>query len=78
MVSFPVGGVDEVVEEGVTGLVVASHDPALMAEAVLTLLDDDEKRAAMSRAGRLETVRFSASATAEIHEARLAVLLAEC
>jgi len=44
VVSFPVGGVDEVVDEGVTGLVVPRHDPALMADAVAALLDDDDRR----------------------------------
>lgn len=75
VVSFPVGGVREVVEDGVTGLVLDRHDPAIMAEAVVTLLDDDATRRAMGREGRLQAARFSASATAEIYAERLAALL---
>jgi glycosyltransferase involved in cell wall biosynthesis len=77
VISFPVGGVREVVDDGVTGVVLANHDPACMAEAVVTLLVDDEARHAMSRAGRLETARFSASATAQIYAERLAAFLAD-
>ena len=76
VVSFPVGGVDEVVDEGVTGVVVARHDPWLMAAAVGALLDDDDLRASMSRAGRRATVRFSASATAVVYADRLAAFVA--
>ena len=76
MVSYPVGGVREVVEDGVTGVVLADHDPGAMAEAVGALLDDSGMRSAMGRAGRLETVRFSASATAQIYAERLASALA--
>ncbi len=75
VVSFPVGGVDEVVDEGVTGVVVARHDPGLMADAVGALLDDDDLRASMGRAGRRETVRFSAAATAAVYAERLAAFL---
>lgn len=75
VITFPVGGVCEVVDDGVTGVVLDRHDQALMAEAVLKLLDDDDTRRAMGREGRLQTARFSASATAEIYAERLAALL---
>jgi glycosyltransferase involved in cell wall biosynthesis len=75
VVSYPVGGVDEVVDDDVTGVLLASHDPGPMAEAVVRLLDDDATREAMSRAGRLEIDRFSASTTAETYDARLTALL---
>jgi glycosyltransferase involved in cell wall biosynthesis len=77
LVSVPVGGVAEVVEDGVTGVIVASAEPALMAEAVATLLNDPETRDRMGREGRLQTARFSASATAEVYADRLAALFAE-
>jgi glycosyltransferase involved in cell wall biosynthesis len=77
MVSVPVGGVAEVVEHGVTGLVLEDDDPATMAAAVARLLADDNTRAAMSRASRLRTDRFSAAAAAAIYAERLSAALAE-
>ncbi len=76
MVTVPVGGVTEVVEHGVTGLVLDGDEPAEMAAAVARLLDDDETRAAMSRAARLRTDRFSASAAAAVYAERLTAALA--
>ena len=40
VVTVPVGSVAEVVEDGVTGVVMATADPAAMAAAVVSLLDD--------------------------------------
>ena len=76
MVTVPVGGVTEVVEHGVTGLVLDGFEPAAMAEAVARLLADDDTRAAMSRAARLRTDRFSASAAAAVYAERLTAALA--
>jgi L-malate glycosyltransferase len=50
-VSTRVGGIPEVAEDGVTGVLVDSADPGVLAEATQRLLDDDERRAAMGRAG---------------------------
>jgi glycosyltransferase involved in cell wall biosynthesis len=77
MVTVPVGGVAEVVEHGVTGLVLDGGDPALMAGAVARLLTDGETRATMSRASRLRIDRFSASAAAAVYADRLTAALAE-
>jgi glycosyltransferase involved in cell wall biosynthesis len=76
MVSVPVGGVAEVVEHGVTGLVVDDERPAVMAEAVARLLADDETRAAMGRESRSRTDRFSASAAAAVYAERFREVLA--
>jgi glycosyltransferase involved in cell wall biosynthesis len=76
MVTVPVGGVTEVVEHGVTGLVLDDDDPATMAAAVAGLLDDERTREAMSREGRLRTDRFSASATAAAYAQRLTAAIA--
>jgi glycosyltransferase involved in cell wall biosynthesis len=48
-----VGGLTEVVEGGVTGMLVAPESPEALADAVSTLLKDEPRRAAMGRAGRL-------------------------
>ena len=77
MVTVPVGGVAEVVEDGVTGRVLEDDDPASMAAAVAGLLDDDELRDAMGRSGRLRASSYSVSATAAIYAERLATALDE-
>ncbi|MEU9982969.1 GT4 family glycosyltransferase PelF [Streptomyces sp. NPDC050856] len=53
-VSTDVGGVREAV--GDTGLVVPPREPALMAEAVLSLLGDDERRAELGRLARRRVI----------------------
>jgi glycosyltransferase involved in cell wall biosynthesis len=51
------GGIPEVVVHGETGLLVPPRDDAALAEAVLLLLDDAERRAAMGEAGRARVAR---------------------
>jgi glycosyltransferase involved in cell wall biosynthesis len=76
MVTVPVVGVDRVVEDGVTGVVLDSFEPGAMADAVARLLGDAELRAAMSRAARSRTDRFSASSAAALYAERLTGALA--
>jgi glycosyltransferase involved in cell wall biosynthesis len=76
MVSVPVGGVAEVIEDGATGLVLETDDPATMAQAVAQLLADDETRQAMSRECRSRINRFSASAAAAVYAERFSEALA--
>lgn len=47
-----VGGLPESVAEGVSGLLVPPDDAPALAQALLTLLDDPQRSAAMGRAGR--------------------------
>ena len=47
-----VGGVREMIEEGVTGYLVRIGDSAALAERLVLLLTDDERRRAMGRAAR--------------------------
>src|SRR4029079_7702782 len=67
VVSVPVGGVADVVEDGVTGLVVADADVAHLADAVVALLEDPARRDVMSRAGRARTEDFSSATTARVY-----------
>jgi glycosyltransferase involved in cell wall biosynthesis len=46
------GGIPEVVDDGVTGLLVAARQPEALAEAMGRLLTDADRRASMGRAGR--------------------------
>ena len=56
------GGIVDLVDDGVTGLLVPPGDPAALATALSTILDDPRRASAMGRAG-LERVRpFTASA----------------
>jgi glycosyltransferase involved in cell wall biosynthesis len=77
MVTVPVGGVAEVVEHGVTGVVLEGDGPEEMAGAVAALLADDAARARMSRHGRERAPGFSASATAAVYADRLTDALAK-
>ena len=77
VVTVPVGSVAEVVEDGVTGVVMPTADPAAMAATVVGLLEDDAARARMSEEARRRTARFSAATTARAYEAHLAALVAD-
>ncbi|MCB1490786.1 MAG: glycosyltransferase family 4 protein [Rhodobiaceae bacterium] len=51
VVSTRVSAIPELVEDGVTGLLVDERDPAALADAIAVLARDPEKRAAFGRAG---------------------------
>lgn len=57
-----VGGLQEVVQDGVTGLVVPPSDPQALAAGLDRLLADPELRANMGKAGRRRAVGFTVSA----------------
>lgn len=52
VVAMRVGGVPDVVEDGVTGLLVSDRDPETFAHALRTLIDDVPTRARFAREGR--------------------------
>jgi len=51
IVATEAGGIPEVVEHGVTGLLVPPRDHAAMAEAIIALISDKERRQQMGEAG---------------------------
>lgn len=77
VVASDAGGLPEVVEDGVTGLIVPRGDSAALADAMGTLLADPAKRAEMGRAGRERALRlFDWDRTAEQFERIYASVMA--
>ena len=64
-----VGGIPDVVTDGITGLLSAYGDIDSFAESIQTLLTSDSRRALMSQACREEAQRYSWSRIAEAVEA---------
>lgn len=62
VVASDAGGLKDVVEHEVTGLLVPPRDPAALAAALDELLDDPQRRARMGRAGRDRARDFEAGA----------------
>ncbi len=52
VVATRVGGTEELIDDGVQGLIVQPQDPAALAEAIDRLLSDDELAARLAAAGR--------------------------
>jgi phosphatidyl-myo-inositol dimannoside synthase len=58
VVASDAGGLPEVVEHGVTGLVVPRGDSTALAQAIGSLLADPERRRTMGQAGRARALRL--------------------
>lgn len=68
-VATAVGGVPEIVANGITGLLVSPGDVAELAEALLWLVRNPDQRAEMGAAARAESSRFDSSAMAASYAA---------
>jgi glycosyltransferase involved in cell wall biosynthesis len=67
VVATAVGGTPEVIENGVDGRLVPPGDPSALAESLLHVLDDDERRRRMGKRARekvLARFTFEAQSTA--------------
>ena len=64
VVASRIASLPELIEDGVTGLLVPPHDPAALREAVASLLAAPERRRAMGEAARTRAARFSWAAAA--------------
>lgn len=64
-VSTRVGGVAEVIEDGVSGLLVPTRQPERLADAIGTLLGDPDRAARMGAAARRATLAFAVERVAE-------------
>jgi glycosyltransferase involved in cell wall biosynthesis len=72
VIGTDVGGVSEMLQDGVTGLLVPPKDPAALRVALQTLIDDPQRRTQMGRAGQhlfREEGKFSVETLAERTEA---------
>ncbi|HBB67275.1 MAG TPA: hypothetical protein DCZ93_08235 [Elusimicrobia bacterium] len=68
VVSTRCGGPEEIIEDGVSGLLVPPADPAALAAAVLRLLENGAEAAAMGRAGRARVKeRFSPASAGRLY-----------
>ena len=65
VVATAVGGVPEVVQDGLTGRLIPRRDPEALAVAVIELLGDAERRAAMRNAARESARTFHIDRTVE-------------
>jgi glycosyltransferase involved in cell wall biosynthesis len=60
VIASDLGGAREIVQHGVTGLLVPPKNPDMLAQAILTLLRDPDRRVQMGRAGAARVqARFS-------------------
>jgi glycosyltransferase involved in cell wall biosynthesis len=74
VVTFLVGAVEDVVEDGVTGAVVPEPDAIQMAERISSFLVDPERLQSMSVAASARASVFTTSTTASLYAARFAQL----
>ncbi len=67
VVSTPIAGIPEIIEHGTEGFLVPPSDPTALADALRTLLDDDQLGLSMSRAGPQKlTLRFDRRRTIDL------------
>ena len=64
VVASDVGGLRDIVQHGITGLVVPPGDPGALATALDSLLDDPQAQRRLGDAGRLRARQFEAAAVA--------------
>ena len=76
VVSFSVGSVADVVLDGITGFVVPGHDASAMADRVVALLRDPERRREMGAAAARRGASFDAATTSATYATRFTDLLA--
>jgi glycosyltransferase involved in cell wall biosynthesis len=67
VVATAVGGSPELVEDGITGLLVPPHDPAALAHALSRITEDHAFRARAGRIARTRAASFGWSGNARAH-----------
>ncbi len=76
-VAYAVGGIPEIVEDGITGILLRADDQDALAAAVVALLRDAGRRAAMARAARDRYRRFEIATVARAYGDAYTALLQE-
>ncbi len=64
-----IGGIPEVIRDGVTGSLVPAGDAAAVAEAAEALIQDERRRRTIGAAAQQDASRFSADAIVPQYEA---------
>jgi glycosyltransferase involved in cell wall biosynthesis len=75
VVTVPVGGVRDLVDDGETGIVTDDLDPGELARRVVGLMRDPQLRVRLGERARRRAVRFSSTRAAGTYAARLSELL---
>jgi glycosyltransferase involved in cell wall biosynthesis len=75
VVASDLGGPAEVIENGVSGILIRGGDPSLLASTVIQLLEDPSRRVAIEKQASLRARRFSVDAFAERFNEVMAKLL---
>jgi glycosyltransferase involved in cell wall biosynthesis len=79
VIATAVGGVPELVEDGVTGVLVPPRNPEALARGILRLAKDADLRRRMGKAAQERALeRFDISRTAREYEALYLNLLEKC
>jgi D-inositol-3-phosphate glycosyltransferase len=65
VIAAAVGGLTVAVADGISGLLVAGHDPGAWADALASVVLDPAKRERMSSAAPLHAARFSWEVTVD-------------
>lgn len=76
IVASNVGGIPEVVEEGVNGLLIPPERPDRLVRALTRLMDDDDLRDSMRRENRSRAAQFSVGRMTDAYEAIYRKILA--
>jgi glycosyltransferase involved in cell wall biosynthesis len=71
VVASRVGGIPEVVEDGVTGFLVPPGDPGALGQAIVRLLEDPDRLVTMGNAGRRRVVALDPAGSFDAGIARL-------
>jgi glycosyltransferase involved in cell wall biosynthesis len=74
-VSTHVSGIPELIKDGVNGLLVPEQDPPALADALQTVLEDDELRSRLGKNGRRKIIR---EFNVDISARQLATLFEKC
>ena len=69
------GGPDEIIEPGVSGIVLKSREPTQLADAIEKLMLDEQLRAGLAEGALMRAARFTADAMTHRLEAALAALV---